>query len=102
MKHHHRHPQTVSPESATTSAATIACRPFRANDATIALPAARSAWWRSASGFATNVVKTVANRQMIFGVPKILRRFFRHDRKLLSWLSRCGWEAISEYLQTAS
>jgi len=39
---------------------------------------------------------------VVFGIPKILRRYFLFDRRLLSDLSRCAWEAVSEYLQAAS
>ena len=30
-------------------------------------------------------------------VPEMLRRYFLYDRKLLSKLSRCGWEALKLY-----
>ena len=33
---------------------------------------------------------------------KILRRYFLYDRKLLSDLSRCGWEALKRYLKKAA
>jgi len=49
-----------------------------------------------------NVVKAVAHRHVVFGIPKILRRYFLYDRKLLSGLSRCAWEAFSEYLRPVS
>ena len=32
-------------------------------------------------------------------VPKILRRYFLSDRKLLSDLSRCGWESLKAFFQ---
>ena len=41
------------------------------------------------------------HRHVVFGIPKILRRYFLYDRKLLSGLSRCSWEAVSGYLQAA-
>jgi hypothetical protein len=34
-------------------------------------------------------------------IPKILRRYFLYDRKLLSDLSRCGWEALKLYYKKA-
>jgi hypothetical protein len=43
------------------------------------------------------VVKTVPHRHIVFTIPKILRRYFLYDRKLLSSLSRCGWEALKEF-----
>ena len=49
-----------------------------------------------------NVVKAVSHRHVVLSIPKILRRYFLYDRKLLSALSRCAWEAVSEYLQPAS
>jgi len=49
-----------------------------------------------------SVVKAVPQRHVVFGIPKILRRYFLYDRKLRSVLSRCAWEAISEYLQAAA
>jgi hypothetical protein len=33
-------------------------------------------------------------------IPKILRRFFLRDRRLLAELSRCGWEALKTFLQS--
>ncbi len=49
-----------------------------------------------------NVVKAVPHRHVVFGIPKILRRYFLYDRKLLSGLSRCACEAVSAYLQPVS
>jgi hypothetical protein len=49
-----------------------------------------------------NVVKAVPHRHVVFGISKILRRHFLYNRKLLSGLSRCAWEAFNEYLQSAS
>ena len=31
-------------------------------------------------------------------MPKFLRRYFLYDRKLLSDLSRCGWESLKEFV----
>ncbi len=39
--------------------------------------------------FCQEVVKAVPNRHVVFSIPKILRRYFLYDRKLLSDLSRC-------------
>jgi hypothetical protein len=43
------------------------------------------------------VVKTVPHRHVVLSIPKILRRYFLYDRKLLSDLSRCGWEALKAF-----
>ena len=47
------------------------------------------------------VVKAVPLRHMVFSIPKILRCYFLYDRKLLSDLSRCGWEALKLNLKKA-
>jgi len=46
-----------------------------------------------------HVLKAVPHRHLVFSIPKILRRYFLFDRKLLADLSRCGWESIKLYLQ---
>ncbi len=46
------------------------------------------------------VVKSVPHRYVVFSIPKILRRYFLYDRKLLSDLSRCGWEALKTFYTT--
>jgi len=43
------------------------------------------------------VVKAVPHRHVVLSIPKILRRYFLYDRKLLSGLSRCGWESLKEF-----
>ena len=43
------------------------------------------------------VVKAVPHRHVVLSIPKILRRYFLYDRKLLSDLSRCGWEALKAF-----
>ena len=45
------------------------------------------------------ILKAVPHRHFVFTIPKILRRYFLYDRKLLSDLSRCGWEALKEFFQ---
>ena len=47
------------------------------------------------------VIKAVPHRHFIFSIPKMLRRYFLFDRKLLSELSRCGWESLKEFFQEA-
>jgi hypothetical protein len=46
------------------------------------------------------VVEEVYHRQWVFSIPKRLRPYFMHDRKLLSKLSICAWNVLSEYLKT--
>jgi hypothetical protein len=45
------------------------------------------------------VVKAVPHRHVVLSLPKILRCYFLYDRKLLTDLSRCGWEALQLYFQ---
>ncbi len=45
------------------------------------------------------VLNALPHRHFVFSIPKILRRYFLYDRKLLSDLSRCGWEALKEFFQ---
>jgi hypothetical protein len=45
------------------------------------------------------VLKNVPHRHFVFGIPKILRRYFLYDRKLLHDLSRCDWESLKDFLQ---
>ena len=45
-------------------------------------------------------MKAVPHRHVVFSIPKILRRYFLYDRKLLSDLSRCGWEALKAFYTT--
>jgi len=46
-------------------------------------------------------LKPVPHRHFVFGIPKILRRYFLYDRKLLSKLSQCGWESLKAIFQEA-
>jgi hypothetical protein len=48
-----------------------------------------------------HVLKAVPYRHFVFSIPKILRRFFLHDRKLLAALSRCAWESLRTFLRAA-
>jgi hypothetical protein len=48
------------------------------------------------------VIKAVPHRHFIFSIPKILRRYFLYDRKLLSELSRCAWESLKQFFQEAT
>ncbi len=48
------------------------------------------------------VLENVPHRQWVFSIPKRLRIYFLYDRKLLSKLSRCGWNVIRTCLETTS
>jgi hypothetical protein len=43
----------------------------------------------------------VPHRQVVFTLPKMLRVFFKYNRKLLSGLCLCGKQALRKYLQAA-
>jgi len=47
------------------------------------------------------VLRAVPHRHWVFSIPKILRRFFLRDRKLLVESSRCAWETLKAFLQAA-
>ena len=49
--------------------------------------------------FRTDISYSVFFEEGVF--TKILRRYFLYDRKLLSDLSRCGWETLKEFFQEA-
>jgi ribosomal protein S27E len=42
------------------------------------------------------VLKKIPHRHFVFSIPKILRRYFLYDRKLLAALSRCQWRPENE------
>jgi len=48
------------------------------------------------------VLKAVPHRHFTFSIPKILRRYYLYDRKLLSELSRCAWETLKKFFQEAA
>jgi len=48
-----------------------------------------------------DVLKKVPHRHFIFSIPKMLRRYFLYDRKLLAGLSRCAWESLKVFIQQA-
>ncbi|MEN6318919.1 MAG: transposase [Syntrophaceae bacterium] len=48
----------------------------------------------------SNVLKKVPHRHFVFSIPRILRRYFLYDRKLLADLSRCAWGTLKGFLQT--
>ena len=56
--------------------------------------------WEFGEWLCLEVIKAVPHRHFVFNVPKILRRYFLYDRKLLSELSRCAWETLKLYLKS--
>ncbi len=44
------------------------------------------------------MLKAVPHRHFTFSLPKILRRYYLYDRKLLSELSRCAWDSLQVIL----
>ena len=54
-----------------------------------------------------DVLKKIPHRHFVsralqgISIPKILRRYFLYDRKLLADLSRCAWESLKAFLQDA-
>ncbi len=46
-----------------------------------------------------DVLKKIPHRHFVFSIPKILRRYFLYDRKLLADLSRCAGDALKVFLQ---
>ena len=48
-----------------------------------------------------DVLKKIPHRHFVFSIPKILRRYFLYDRKLLAALSRCAWESLKGFIQDA-
>ena len=47
------------------------------------------------------VLLDVSHRQWVFTIPKRLRPYFMHNRKLLAKLSLCAWQVLSDYLKTS-
>ena len=46
-----------------------------------------------------DILKKIPHRHFVFSIPKILRRYFLYDRKLLADLSRCAWESLKVFVQ---
>jgi ribosomal protein S27E len=46
-----------------------------------------------------NVLYPVPHRQYVFSIPKILRRYFYYDRKLLGKLSHCATSSLKTFFQ---
>ena len=50
--------------------------------------------------FLDDLAVTVPHRHIVFSIPKLIRRCFLFDRKLLADLSRIAWETLKEYTST--
>jgi hypothetical protein len=46
-----------------------------------------------------DVLKKVPHRHFVFSIPKILRKYFLYDRKLLADLSRCAWDTLKVFFK---
>jgi hypothetical protein len=44
-------------------------------------------------------LKKIPHRHFVFSIPKILRRYFLYDRRLLADLSRCAWESLKVFIR---
>ena len=47
-----------------------------------------------------NVLFPVPHRQYVFSIPKIIRRYFLYDRKLLGKLAKCATISLTTFFQT--
>jgi transposase-like protein len=45
------------------------------------------------------VLEKVPHRQYVFTIPKMLRIYFKYDRKLLGKLSQCAYETVKEFFR---
>ncbi|MCP3892586.1 MAG: hypothetical protein GY702_27480 [Desulfobulbaceae bacterium] len=45
------------------------------------------------------VLYPVPHRQYVFSIPKILKKFFLYDRKLLGKLSQCAAKSLSKFFK---
>jgi len=45
---------------------------------------------------ANEVIEPVPHRHLVFSLPKIIRPYFKFDRKLITMLSRCAYESVKE------
>jgi hypothetical protein len=47
-----------------------------------------------------NVLYPVPHRQYVFSIPKIIRRYFLYDRKLLGKLAKCATASLTTFFKT--
>jgi len=50
----------------------------------------------------TDLLENVPHSQHVVTIPKLLRVYFKHDRKLLGLLSRCFWETLKLFFREVS
>jgi Zn finger protein HypA/HybF involved in hydrogenase expression len=43
------------------------------------------------------ILENVTHQQYVFTIPKIIRPYFKYDRKLLGRLCLCAWDTITEF-----
>ena len=48
----------------------------------------------------SNILYPVPHRQYVFTLPKILRIYFKYDRKLLSKLCHCANRSLNTFFKT--
>ncbi len=46
------------------------------------------------------VIEQVSHRHIVFSLPKIIRPYFKFDRKLITMFSRCAYESVKEICQS--
>jgi len=46
------------------------------------------------------ILYPLPHRQYVFTIPKMLRPYFRFDRKLLGKLSQCAYRSLKEFFRT--
>jgi len=46
------------------------------------------------------VLYPVPHRQYVFSIPKIIRRYFLYDRKLLGKLAKCATSSLTTFFKT--
>jgi hypothetical protein len=51
--------------------------------------------------FLDDLAVIIPHRHIVFSIPKLIRRCFLFDRKLLADLSRIAWETLKEYMSAA-
>jgi hypothetical protein len=47
----------------------------------------------------SEVLEGVPHQQYVLTIPKIIRLYFKYDRKLLGKLCLCAWETIKEFFR---
>src|SRR5437867_6600970 len=68
---------------------------------TSARPAIRSGFSSLANGSPRTCCLLIPHRQYVFTIPKMLRVYFRTDRRLLGKLSQCAYASIKAFFQAA-